>query len=242
MEESKSNSGILPVSLEVFEDWNKDLTEAKMNRTWIEYLWTLTPLLMMDTLVTTMNLTDEVAYVDADLYFFSSLDGLYEEVFNCDMAVIPHRWTPKYEERLRPNGIYNVSWVWARSTISALGFLDEWRDLCIEWCYNTLSPQGIGDQGYLDKLVPKYSIYAIKHLGANLAPWNQEQYRYWKEGNDIMINGDPLLFYHFHEFQHSTTGAVLRRTGYPLHEAVARNIYPPYEREIREICNDLAKA
>jgi hypothetical protein len=234
---------VIPISLRTIENKSenkKALTEAKSNRTWVEYLWTLTPFVLLyaiDTLKVYPK--HSFAYVDADLYFFNSLDPLYGEVEGRNLAVIPHRWTPKYEERLKPNGIYNVSWVFVRNCYQSVEFLLDWKSLCLNWCYNTTSSQGVGDQGHLDKLVPKYDIYSVKHRGANLAPWNQEQYRYWKEGSCLYVDGYPLLFYHFHEFKHAANGALIQRTGYPIHEAVVRHIYPKYEAEIKEICDVL---
>jgi hypothetical protein len=236
---------VIPISLKTLEYRKEnfsELREAKKNRNWVEYLWTLTPYVLLYA-IDNLNIFPHhsIAYVDADLYFFNSLDSLYQEVEGKNAAAIPHRWTPKYEERLKPNGIYNVSWVYVLNSFKTVKLLKEWKSLCLNWCYQTTGPSGVGDQGYLDQLVPKYNIYSVRHRGANLAPWNQEQYRYWNEGQYLYVDGDPLLFYHFHEFKHAASGAVIQRTGYPIHEAVVRHIYPKYEAEIKEICNDLGK-
>ena len=98
----------------------------------------------------------------------------------------------------------------------------------------------MGDQAYLDELSIKYAIHDVQHLGANLAPWSQDQYTYRvsADGN-LLVNEFPLLFYHFHEFQHNHHGQVLRRTAYGLQRAVAQHIYPPYEAEIASICKEM---
>ena len=225
----------------VVEKNDKALATAKKSRSWVEYLWTLTPTVMLWAIDNVCSMLNPIAYVDADLYFFSSLDPIYAETENAVGAVIPHRWTPRHEARLKPNGIYNVSWTYAQNSFDGIKFLTEWRNLCIDWCYISGS-KGVGEQGYLDELVPKYKLHSIEHLGANLAPWNQEQYKYWREGNSFIVNRYPLLFYHFHEFKHSEKGDVIQRTGYPLNEAVVNNIYLPYEKEIGGICNELAKS
>jgi len=239
MDEDRNH--VVPISLAVVEKYDKALAVSKTNRTWVEYLWTLTPTVMLWAIDNICSMLAPIAYVDADLYFFASLDPLYTEVGNAVAAVIPHRWTPRHAVRLKPNGIYNVSWTYAQNSFAAMRFLTEWRNLCIDWCYSS-GEHGVGEQGHLDQLVPKYKIHEVKHLGANLAPWSQEQYQYWKEGNNLIIDNYPLLFYHFHEFKHMDNGTVITRTGYSLNEAVVSHIYLPYENEIREVCDELAKS
>jgi hypothetical protein len=214
---------------------DEELEAVKSTRSWVEYLWTLTPSVLMWAL-RRCNF-ESVAYIDADLYFTAPLDPLYAEVKHARSAIIPHRWTPRHAERLRPNGIYNVSWVYV--DWRAAQFLAEWRERCNSWCYNSNNGQGVGDQGHLDALQPEYGCRVVEHLGANLAPWNQEQYSYeWRDGNLYIDGKDPLLFYHFHEFLHNAKGEVLRRTGYPVHPMVAEHVYKPYEAEIRGVCNE----
>lgn len=227
----------VPLWLDFLVGVEPGLQEAVDNRSWVEFLWTLTPILMRRT----MEEFDlqELAYVDADLYFFRSLQPLYDETEGRDISAIPHRWSPKYEARLRGNGIYNVSWLQVRSGDVSRRFLEEWASLCKDRC--AVDGQVVGDQGYLDVLMPKYGGHAVQHLGANLAPWSQEQYDYTLDGKGrLVINKYPLLFYHFHEFSHSNSGIILRRTGYPLHPTVVKHVYLPYEEEIRRICNELA--
>ena len=99
--------------------------------------------------------------------------------------------------------------------------------------------KGVGEQGYLDDLQLKYGCHIVQHLGANLAPWNQEQYDYDWDGEHLFVNGHRLLFYHFHEFRHTNDGRVLKRTGYKLHPVVVDRVYRVYEAEIARICRRL---
>ena len=225
-------SRIRTVRLSDIESAFDDLVDVKRSRSWIEYLWTLTPIIMSYALDEFD--WDSVAYIDADLYFFDNLDELYAEI-DADCAVIPHRWTPEHADRLRPNGIYNVAWVYARDR----DFLDEWSSLSKDWCGVVNNGKGVGEQGYLDGLQPKYECHIVQHLGANLAPWNQEQYDYDWDGDHLFVNGYKLLFYHFHEFRHTDDGRVLKRTGYKLHPVVVDKVYRVYEAEIARICRRL---
>lgn len=223
------------ISLSTIEAEYSRLAEIRSTRSWVEYMWTLTPLVMLY-LLEAVGL-DEVAYVDADLYFFSSLSQLYAEADGHGVCAIPHRWSPEHAARLSPNGKYNVSWLRANNAANDCDFLDEWGDLCIDSCLRKTG--NMGDQGYLDALAPRYGIYDIQHLGANLAPWSQSQYNYEMKDSQIYVEQDRLLFYHFHEFLHNRKGDTLRRTGYQLHPFVAEHVYPPYEAEIKNICRSI---
>jgi len=220
------------IPLRKLEAHYPELRKIQETRGWVEFMWTLTPLVM--SYLMEIDGLDQLSYVDADLFFFSPLDELYDEAEGGDICAIPHRWSPQHAKRLAPNGKYNVSWLNVVNSQVGIDFLTNWGDLCIDSCVRQTG--NMGDQGYLDGLSMKYGIYDIQHLGANLAPWSQEQYTYAMDGNRMLVNGDRLLFYHFHEFLATDSGDTLRRTGYKLHPFVAEHIYPAYEDEIKSIC------
>ena len=212
-----------------------ELCDARGNREWVEYMWTLTPFVMQFMMLEWK--LEEIAYVDADLYFFSDLGELYTEAGDNDICAIPHRWSPEHSKRLATNGKYNVSWLRVLNTEEGVAFLKEWGDLCIDSCIR--DNKCMGDQGHIDYLERVYDIYDIQHLGANLAPWSQKQYNYHMEDGQVYVEQDKLLFYHLHEFLHSDNGSTLRRTGYDLHPFVAEHVYPEYEAKIKRICGGL---
>lgn len=216
---------------------DRGVLEARNNRTWQEFVWTLASVWAFYA-VAHFDL-DSIAYMDADTFLFSDLAPLYDEVGEADVAIIPHRWTPKYEKRLRPNGIYNVSWVYFKSSPVGIECLRTWTDQCLKWCYYANDAGRFADQGYLNDWPERWGAHVVEHLGANLAPWNQEQYRYAVDGHGRLTihnstRHDPLLFYHFHELE-LKGGRVSRRTNYPLAREVARYVYPPYEAELGRV-------
>ena len=178
-----------------------------------------------------------VAYMDADSFLFNPLDPLYREVNHAEIAIIPHRFPPRLKWREQSNGIYNVNWVYFASTKLARQVLDDWCIACLDWCYRKSEGEKFGDQAYLNHWPRTYGAHVVKHLGANLAPWSQEQYRYSFENQLYIIQEhdggtqiEPLLFYHFHEWQSPT-----KRTGYPLKQEIIEHVYHPYESVIARI-------
>lgn len=212
---------------------------------WVEFMWMLTPFLMEYCFRNFQ--VKSLAYVDADLFLFDSLKPLYDEVEQSSTAIIPHRWTPRHKARLEKNGIYNVSWVYARNNELGRNVIQYWGTQCHNWRSENPGDK-FSDQIYLDTWPYEYGTRIVEHRGANLAPWNQEQYQYMmRDGKVIILEAGPqadqggpldvkqwpLLFYHMHEFR-LTAGGEVYRTGYPLSPILVKEVYGPYEQVIHE--------
>lgn len=208
------------------------LKDIRGQRTWQEYCWTLGSVFTYWALV--YFDCDEIAYLDADCYLFGSLDPLYASLRDHPLAIIPHRWTPAHADRLRPNGMFNVSWVWFGPSPLAHLVARTWRDQCLDWCYYRIENGKMADQGYLEHWPEHYDAHVVPDLGVGLAPWNQEQYAYAWEGDRLWVTDgvrrDPVTLYHFHGY-HSPKD----RCGYPLHPKVAQYLYRPYERTLEAL-------
>ncbi len=181
----------------------------------VENIWRLTPGIVLHAL----KAYGEVAYIDADLYWFSSPQPMYDEAGNAPAAIIPHRFPPDRQHRARDVGEYNVGWVWFNGE-GGEEIARVWGWQCRNW-----KPYGrwqrFMDQPFLD-LWPHYGAHVIQHLGANLAPYNQKQYSERRA---------PVIFYHFHEWK-MLDATHCTRGGYPLRDWVVRECYEPYEAEI----------
>jgi len=169
------------IPLMYIESYTTGLQHARRNRSWLEYLWTL-PSAICSLFVGSSK--HRVSYLDADTYFFSDPRALFHYSKLNDpgtsFAVVPHNWTPKYEKRLRPNGLYNVSWIGFNDNVKGRGAAADWGDRCLEWCKNEIDEENerFADQRYLDRLVPLWDGQVTTSPGIGLAPWNQEQYEY----------------------------------------------------------------
>lgn len=238
------------VPLRTLEHNKPRLEQARSVRSHKEFIWTLTPSWTLY-LLERFELPD-LAYIDADCYLFGDLGPLYAELAAASVAVIPHRWTPRHADRLRANGQFNVGWVYFRNDVAGRACLEYWQTQCLDW---KGAPGTFSDQRFLDGWPEQLGehLHVVRHLGANLAPWNAEQYSYqfandrlWIERpvvvDDMGIGHasyDPLLFYHFHEFALRPHG-VFYRTGYPVPELVAAHVYEPYEQEIAHVSRAFA--
>ena len=169
-----------------------ELKQAREGRTWREYIWTLTGSWM----VYVLRRAETVSYIDADCYFFSSPEQVFREIGDAPLGITPHRF-PSRAQHFEVNGLYNVGLVYA--TRAGLPCIQEWAQQCINWCYYRAEDGKYADQKYLDSWPEKWGAHSIKHPGANLAPWNQEQYQYRTDCGNLLIDEQPLVWYHFHQ-------------------------------------------
>ena len=187
------------IPLEELED--EELLNAKSDRGIAEYCWTLSPCLPWY-VIQQHSEVNLITYLDADLFFYSDVQPLFDEIGNASIAIIEHRFSPRLRDR-EVNGRFCVEWVSFRRDREGLACLSRWRAQCIEWCYYRLEDGKMGDQKYLDEWPSLYnSCHILMHTGAGIAPWNYEKFSFSRnENSQITVEDSPLIFYHFHQFQ-----------------------------------------
>ena len=187
-----------PVRLSEVEAFEPRLAAAKAQRTRVEYLWTLSPIWPLYLLDRDSSI-ESITYLDADLFFYSSPQPIFDEVGDASISIFSHRHTPK-DQHLAEHGIYNVGWCGFRRDEIGLKCLHKWSEQCLEWCYDRSEATRYGDQKYLDEWPQLYgdALCVIEHVGAGIAPWNWTRYQFERRGQTLRSNGKPLIFFHFH--------------------------------------------
>lgn len=218
------------ISLRDFE--TPELRAACADRTNQERCWTYTSW-WMKYMFENMPI-DHLGCLDADTCFFSDPNPVFQELAGKGIGITPHRFPPKYKAFER-NGLYNVGLVYLeRGSREGKQCIDEWAELCLEWCYYRHDPDDpyrFCDQKYWDRLVPKYNVHVIQHLGVDLAPWNAEGFQYRIHGDRLYVDGYPLILYHFHGLGMSLNGqiSILYPSTYTLPPIIHEHIYGPYQ-------------
>lgn len=186
------------ISLTDIEQWEPRLREAKKNRSLVEYYFTLSPLLPLYLFATQKNL-ESIVYLDADLYFYSSPQPIFDEFSDYSILITEHRYPP-YLENKTIYGRFNVQCQAFRRDATAMTCLDRWRDQCIEWCHDRFENGRYADQKYLDEWPELYgdALVVLQHKGGGVAPWNWARYPLQMRDRAIWVEDDPLIFYHFH--------------------------------------------
>lgn len=218
------------ISLEQFEEGDTDLQTAKQNRSRVEYYFTCTPSLPLFILNRHPDV-DLITYLDADLFFFSSPTPIFKELEGYSIGIIAHKFPPKLK-KMEEWGIYNVGWLSFRRDQNGLDCLRWWRERCIEWCYDRLEADRFADQKYLDCWPQQFAnVIVLQHKGANVAPWNLDNYQISLRNAQVWVDNEPLVFYHFQGLRQITlwlyeSGFCGYDTEAP--QTVLKHIYQPY--------------
>ena len=229
---------ITPLSV-LLED-EGPLHKAQATRTPQEFAWTLASV-WLDWCLRTWNAP--MVYLDADSYFFSSAQPVFDEIGDTPIAVVPHRFDAEHRQAFIGNGEFNANFVYVKPLPVGLDFAAGWRDASLGWCfYRTEGENGCGDQRHLERMVRRHTgdVHIIQHVGCNLAPWNQRQYDYVALQDGTVLVGherdrdtyQALVLYHFHELVSAES-----LTGWPLHPMVREFVYEPYIQEFNLVNN-----
>ena len=221
------------ISLGEFED--PRLLEVKPSRNRAEYCWTSTSSTILYCLENFK--IDHCTYLDADLYFYSSPQPIFEEIGRASIALTEHYYTKKYDQSLT-SGKYCVQFVFFRNNEEGLNAVKWWRNSCINWCYARLENGKFADQKYLDDWSQRFNnVHIITHLGAGVAPWNVQQYDLENFDNKciLLLNKIKnthfnLIFYHFHNLRIAikNNSVVVEPSKFSLTIEDERKLYTPY--------------
>jgi hypothetical protein len=206
----------------------EELPRLKTERTGVDYFFTLTPFLPLYVFYRTE--AQMVTYIDADLYFYADPRPVLDSLGTASIAITPHRFSPDHAADAQ-YGRFNVGWVTFKRNREGLACLGQYRDECVAWCHDRVEGGRFADQGYLDAWPSRYaSLAIIEHKGVNVAPWNVDNYTLEERDGQIFVDGDLLIFYHFHGIRSNPDGSfnlwVPRSRGEG--SAPLRRLYHPY--------------
>lgn len=234
------------ISLAELEEQCPGLLEAKKNRTRVEYYFTCSPALPLYVLNKAPSV-DAITYLDADLFFFADPAPIFAEIADHSIAIIEHRFPADLRD-LAEHGIYNVGFLFFRHDETGLVCLRRWLEQCLEWCFDRVEGNRYADQKYLDDWPERYDkLIVLQHKGANLAPWNLAKYDVTFRAGHCLVDGQPLVFFHFHGLHRVGNWLYesnLARYKARVSRAILHGIYKPYLTAISSIArrHSLAKS
>jgi len=194
---SLNEDNIEPILLKDFEKENDFLLEVKKNRSQYEYYFTCTPSLPLY-IMRKYPKVDIVTYLDADIYFFASPEFLYERFKGNSILIITHNF-PEKLKKWEKFGKYNVSIIMFRNDSHGIDCLTWWREKCVEWCFDKVENGKYADQKYLDDWNERFSnVISLSYPCLVLAPWNLCNYSFQKVKDKLLVNGEAIVAYHFH--------------------------------------------
>lgn len=221
-----------------------ELLAIKSWRKTNEYCWTIKASLIK--YILNNYDVDSLIYCDGDLYFFSDPEPIFKEWGENSILLTPQRdldWVhAKY-------GTYQAGLIGFKKDKNGLKALEWWRQKCIEWCYGDPQPEleRWGDQKYLDKIPSLFQGVKIsENLGVNAAPWNSiynNNYNIYESGNDIFIESDKLICFHFAciSIFNDSEFDLWTFMNIPMKDIIKNKFYTPYLRAIRKSIQDIIR-
>ena len=206
-----------------------ELRQARAERSWAEYCWTLKPFLPQFVGERDAE-ADTVTYIDSDCWLPSPVAPLLERFTASGAAcmITPHAFS-RHRDATAIAGIYCAQFMPFRQNDAGLAILRWWQERCLERCSATHGQGPLGDQGYLDDWPERFGarVFVLDQPELTLAPWNME--RFWGR-----VEAKPCL-YHFQGFRLYRLGGwlVIRASaGVPLERQSVTLLHRAYWRDI----------
>ena len=237
---------LIPILLTELEDFDRDLFEAKSNRTLIEYYFTLSPCLPLFLFKKYPHLT-WICSLDADIYFYSNPQFVFDAFHkNYSILITPHKFTTELlETGIEKYGIYNVSFQAFKKDEIGLKCLEKWRSDCLNWCKQAYDSENnrFADQKYLDTWTTDFpnKVMVLTDAVTGLAVWNINNYALSLTNNLLFSNGESVVFFHFHALNtyHTQFNKQVRKRYLVVENAILNNfIYEPYITKIKCLNTD----
>ena len=150
-----------------------ELCAVRDERTVGEFCWTATPFLP-DIVFSLDRSIDRVTYVDADVWAYNNIKGIFEKFEESGRAVMitPHNYAPG-EDQSDIAGTFCVQFlIFKRGLCDQI--LSRWKEQCLDWCFSKAENDRFGDQKYLDEWPELYPslVYVWDQENTFLGPWN----------------------------------------------------------------------
>lgn len=145
---------------------------------------------------------DCVFYLDPDIKVFAPLVPLVEKTLECGWSVTPHSMKPiarnerqPTEQEIKSAGIYNLGYIGV--TKKANEMLEWWAERLRRDCIIDVPNQLFTDQRWIDMAVGIFPVHIERSTSYNVAYWNLDHRRLWKDGETFMVDDEVLRFFHF---------------------------------------------
>lgn len=148
---------------------------------------------------------DQVIYLDPDIELFAPMETVFQAFEKgADFVLTPHLTAPA-EMNADPDdivimkaGAYNLGFIAVTNSLNVIDFLHWWARRLRFYCINQQDKGLFVDQKFID-LLPSFqdNVTILRDPCLNVAYWNLWQRKLEKTEQGWLINGKPLVFFHF---------------------------------------------
>jgi hypothetical protein len=166
---------------------------------------------------------ERIYYFDPDILVLNRLDDLERTLDRHSVLLTPHSSEPETdiqavldnEHCCMRHGVFNLGFLAVRMAGQGQQFIDWWAERLRTYCYDEVEIGLFTDQKWVD-LAPAFfdDIAIVRDPQYNVSTWNLTHRRATgRAPYDILINGRPLVFYHFSGFDSGDQKTMLDRYG-----------------------------
>lgn len=223
----------------------EDLLEIKNSRKLNQYCWTLKPG-FIKYIFTLDDSIERVTYIDSDLFFYQNPNVIFENQPSSSVLLSSGEiFLPMYSKEFNHTmqdltGNFNSGFISFKKDINGLECVNWWDKMCVDSCTSNPEDNKFGDQKYLDDMPYLFNnVYEITTPGINIGHWNYSKYNFTVLDDNIMVNNNKLIFYHFSGFRIISKYDIRQ-----VHEQDRVDIpfiYPIYKRALGKIIDDVEK-
>jgi len=188
---------------------------------------------------------EKVLYCDADMYFYSTVNYIFDEWGSYSLLMATQRADVFLEQA---NGQYQAGLLGFRNDSYGREILTWWKENCINWCYDWADAkmERWGDQKYLERVPMLFENIKVSHnLGINAAPWNlilnDKGYSVTGDTTHVLINNYLLCAYHFGSMQiidlHKFD--LWHKCNITIKPEIIEHIYMPYIENLYQTMKEL---
>lgn len=147
---------------------------------------------------------DHLIYLDPDIYCYRPLTPLLDTLRRNRVVLTPHLLAP-LDDSYRPGeidilrvGSYNLGCIGLARSPELHTLLRWWQRHLLRDCVIDFARGLFVDQRWIDMLPALFEgVAVLRHPGCNVAYWNLSQRDMEHSANGWLVNGQPLIFYHF---------------------------------------------
>lgn len=233
------------VLVTIYELNRKDLLEIKASRKLNQYCWTLKPG-FIKYIFSLDDSIERVTYIDSDLFFYQNPNVIFEnQPYASVLLSSGEIFLPMYSKEFNNTmqaltGNFNSGFISFKKDTNGLECVNWWDKMCVDSCTSNPEDNKFGDQKYLDDMPFLFNdVYEITTQGINIGHWNYSKYNFTVVNDNIMVNNNKLIFYHFSGFRIISKYDIRQ-----VHEQDRVDIpfiYPIYKRALGKIIDDVEK-
>ena len=195
-----SNATLISIKDVENDDW--ELANIKRTRNDKEYIWTSKASILLY-LLNHFSELDHIIWLDGDTAFLSDPQPIFDEWGNYSVFLTEEQYKGEYEWLSKIYGVYNTGFMGFKGDPNAFRCLEWFREKLIEWCFDKPENGRWSDQMYVNDWVTRFhNVGVARNLGINANLFISSQNTVTREDDNLYINGDKLILFHYYGFKY----------------------------------------